>query len=133
VVHVHGDATGGRRDTRSGTNDWEIVKRGLTRAGISYRFMVGTKNPSVRERVNDVNFALCSPDGARSLIVDERCKELRTDLKEVGWKKDASGNSLSSLDNGDQRRTHVSDALGYLVHDRNGRAAGGGFAKASPR
>lgn len=133
VVYLYGDATGGRRDTRSGTNDWEIVKRALTAASIPFRFMVGSTNPPVRSRVNEVNQMLKTPDGVRNLFIAARCGELRTDLKEVGWKKDASGNPLSSLDGGDPKRTHVSDALGYLVHAKSDLKPSGGGRSGAPR
>jgi hypothetical protein len=52
------------------------------------------------------------------LLVNTSCKELRTDLREVRWKTDVNGNSTSQIDKTDPKRTHVSDALGYLVYNK---------------
>jgi hypothetical protein len=35
--------------------------------------------------------------------------------KRVCWKADSHGNQLSQLDKSDPKRTHASDALGYMV------------------
>lgn len=125
-VHVYGDATANRRDTRGADSDWEIVYRFLRDNGVSFKTFVQKTDPLVRNRVNSVNANLRSADGQVRMRIDPRCKELRLDLKEVRWKRDAAGNSTSQLDKGDPKRTHVSDALGYLVHARAGIMAGGG-------
>jgi hypothetical protein len=53
--------------------------------------------------------------GQHRLLIDPRCRELIRDLEQVGWKTDAHGNPSTELDKSDRRRTHVSDALGYLI------------------
>jgi len=37
------------------------------------------------------------------------------DLEQVCWKTDSNGNMVSELDHSDPTRTHMSDALGYLI------------------
>ena len=132
-IELHGDATGDRRDTRGLKSDWMIVKEYLKERGYRFTTKVKSKNPPVRDRVNAVNRALRSPDGTRSLFVHPKCSELRTDLQEVRWKRDASGNSTSLLDNSDPKRTHVSDALGYLVYDYFHFSPPAGARSESPR
>jgi len=125
-VWIYGDATANRRDTRGTDSDWEIVFRSLRDESIPFRSFVTKANPLVRSRANSMNHALLTPDGVICLVIDPRCRELRTDLKEVRWKRDAAGNSTSQLDNSDPARTHVSDALGYLIHARFALTGGGG-------
>jgi hypothetical protein len=48
-------------------------------------------------------------------MIDQNCKELIKDFEQVCWKADPHGNSLAELDKSDPMRTHVSDALGYLI------------------
>jgi len=47
--------------------------------------------------------------------VDPHCQHLIQDFEQVSWKADPHGNPLVELDKSDAKRTHVSDALGYLV------------------
>lgn len=125
-IHVYGDATANRRDTRGADSDWEIVYKFLTTHGYTFRTFVTKSDPLQRDRVNAMNLALKSASGVVSMYIDDRCKELQYDLAEVRWKKDAAGNTTSQLDKADPKRTHVSDALGYLVYDKFKIVGGGG-------
>ena len=58
-----------------------------------------------------MNAKLESAAGERSLRVHPRCKELIKDFEQVTYKE----NSLIVDKDRDPRRTHLSDALGYLV------------------
>jgi hypothetical protein len=53
--------------------------------------------------------------GQYRLRIDPKCKQLIRDLEQVCWKTDANGNSLMELDKSDPMRTHISDALGYMI------------------
>jgi hypothetical protein len=108
---IYGDATGARQQT-SGTSDYKMVRDYLARTG--YRrveFRVPTVNPSVRERVAMMNAKFRSAAGDSELTIDGRCKELVRDFEEVMFKPD----SMVIDKERDPRRTHLSDALGYLV------------------
>jgi hypothetical protein len=72
-------------------------------------------NPFIRDRVNTFNYALCNASADRNVLIDPKCRELIQDLRQVRWKRDAAGNPAGDLDKSDARRTHVSDALSYLV------------------
>ena len=58
-----------------------------------------------------MNAKLESADGKRQLRVHPQCKELIADFEQVTYKE----NSLVIDKDRDPRRTHLSDALGYLV------------------
>jgi hypothetical protein len=110
-IFIYGDASGSRRQT-TGHSDFEMVREALSRSGhkqVSYKIPRG--NPEVRERVNLVNAMLQSAKGETRLIINPKCKELILDLEQVIYKP---GSSVVDKDR-DPRRTHLSDALGYLI------------------
>jgi hypothetical protein len=78
-------------------------------------FHVPKVNPAVKDRVNCMNAVLRNTVGENRLSVDPGCQQLILDFERVRWKTDASGSSLGDLDKSDPARTHVSDALGYMV------------------
>ena len=53
--------------------------------------------------------------GNRRLWIDPQCKQLILDFERVHWKTDSDGNALVNIDKSDPARTHVSDALGYMI------------------
>jgi phage terminase large subunit len=110
-IRVYGDATGARQQT-AGTNDYRIVRDFLSQVGYpGVSFRVPTANPFVRDRVQLVNSMLLSASGESQLFIDPRCKELIADMEEVVYKPD----SVVIDKEHDPRRTHLSDALGYLM------------------
>jgi hypothetical protein len=116
-VYVYGDATGEQHKTSASRTDWQIVKNFFGRYPDRYQasFQVPRSNPPVKDRINCVNAILRNHAGQYRLAIDPRCKELIKDFEQVSWKADAHGNSLAELDKSDTRRTHVSDAVGYLI------------------
>lgn len=110
-IVVFGDASGSKRQT-CGTTDYRVISEFLLRNGYSnHRFRVQTQNPRVHERVALTNAMLLSKYGTVHTLIDPKCKELIKDLEEVVYKTDAG---VIDKDK-DARRTHLSDALGYLV------------------
>jgi hypothetical protein len=96
----------------TGKSDLQILTRALKEAG--YRaadFRIPKSNPAIRERVMLLNAKLKSADGERLLKVDPKCKELIADFEQVTYKE---GSQVIDKER-DSRRTHLSDALGYLV------------------
>jgi hypothetical protein len=131
-VTVYGDASGEQRNSAADRTDWQIVreafKRNADRFKVNYR--IPASNPSIKGRIAAVNAKLKAADGTRTLWVDPRCKELRADFERVAWKRDANGNTFPVLDKTDPKRTHVSDALGYLVDREFGLREKGGARSA---
>ncbi len=110
-IVVFGDASGFHQQT-TGSSDYEIVQQyfqAYSTTPVSYR--VPRANPGVRERVNLVNSKLQSALGTVGLLVDARCKELIKDFEQVCYKADS--NQIDK--DRDRLRTHLSDALGYLL------------------
>jgi phage terminase large subunit len=108
---IYGDASGQRLQT-AGTTDYQIIKEYFRRTAYqNVKFRVPPSNPSVRERVALVNAKLFSADEQVRLCVHPRCKGLVMDFEEVTYKPETS---VIDKDR-DSKRTHLSDALGYLI------------------
>ncbi|MCU1294033.1 MAG: hypothetical protein JWP08_2883 [Bryobacterales bacterium] len=67
-------------------------------------------------RVRCVNSCLTNALGEVRLQIDPRCKELIKDLEEVLFKPESGVIDKTR----DLKRTHASDALGYLVWELHG-------------
>jgi len=110
-VVIYGDASGQRLQT-AGTTDYQMIREYMRRTVYgSPKFRVPSSNPSVRERIALVNSRLFSAGEEAQLFVDPRCKGLITDFEEVSFKPDSG---VIDKDK-DSQRTHLSDALGYLL------------------
>jgi hypothetical protein len=116
-VIVHGDASGASMNT-TGYSDYQVIRNYFsTRAGtVSYR--VPKANPPVRNRVGLMNSRLRNADGEARLFIDPKCKELIADFEQVSYHEESTEIDKDK----DRRRTHLSDALGYLIwqEDRSG-------------
>jgi hypothetical protein len=110
-IVIYGDATGAKRQT-SGTSDHQMVRSFFSeRSARPVRYRIPRSNPEVNQRVNLVNAMLRSAEGSTRLRISARCKELIMDLEQVCYKP---GGTVIDKDK-DPRRTHLSDALGYLI------------------
>jgi len=116
-VRIYGDATGDSRNSAASVTDWQIVRDFFDRHTSLYEatFWMGASNPRVKDRVNCVNALLCNEAGERRLRFDPGCKQLIVDFERVHWKTDANGTTQADIDKSDRARTHLSDALGYMV------------------
>jgi len=114
-IRIYGDATGSGRQTAASRTDWEMVREFIRRIPHQFEFRVRSTNPLVKDRANCVNAMLKNQAGERRLRIDPKCKHLIADFERVHWKSDASGNLRSEIDKSDPDRSHVSDALGYMI------------------
>jgi hypothetical protein len=108
---IYADACASHLQT-AGTTDREILEGFFAEQnGPAPSFRIPKRNPPVRDRVGLVNAKLRSADGEVSLMVHPRCKELVADFERVQWME-----GTNEIDKArDPRRTHLSDALGYLI------------------
>jgi phage terminase large subunit len=109
-VVVYGDASGARMQT-AGSTDYEIINEFLRRSGYEYTMQVPRSNPAVRDRIAMMNAAFENVSGQARLFVNPGCKELIKDFEQVGYQENTTMIDKMS----DPRRTHLSDALGYLI------------------
>ena len=111
-LNIYGDAAGATMQTSSGTSDYKVIQAIFKREGIDpVHFLVQKANPRVRERVGLVNAKLRAASGESRLFINPKCVELIKDLEEVTYQKDSTMIDKMS----DPKRTHLSDALGYLI------------------
>ena len=61
--------------------------------------------------MNLVNAKLKAASGEIQMLVSRRCKELIKDFEQVAYKEDSNQIDKEK----DRSRTHLSDALGYLI------------------
>ncbi len=110
-VYVYADASGQAMRT-AGRSDHQILRSMITRERYGrVAFRVAKSNPAVRDRVRLMNAKLCAATGEVRMTVNPSCVELIKDLEQVVYKE----NSVVIDKERDARRTHLSDALGYLV------------------
>ena len=110
-IYVYGDASGYQQQT-SGASDYEMIREHfMVHSTVTVKYKVPRANPSVRDRINLTNAKLRSASGEVVLKVDKKCKELIKDLEQVSYK--AETNQIDK--DRDRMRTHLSDALGYLL------------------
>ena len=103
-------ATGGVQTT--GATDYDMIREHFAaQSGMKVEYRVPKANPSVRERINLTNRQLKSAAGKIGLLMDPQCKELIKDLEQVCFKADS--NQIDK--DRDRMRTHLSDALGYVL------------------
>jgi hypothetical protein len=107
---VYGDASGNNAQTTGGS-DYQIIREMFRSNRTAVEFRVPRANPPVRDRVNLMNAKLRPASGEIHLFVHRRCKELIKDFEQVAYKEDSNQIDKER----DRSRTHLSDALGYLV------------------
>ena len=110
-VVVYGDASGNTVQT-TGTSDYHIVREYFSANYASpLHYKVPKANPSIRDRISLTNAMLKSAAGEIELLVDSKCTELIKDFEQVCYKADTTIPDKEK----DRSRTHLSDALGYLL------------------
>ena len=114
-VRIYGDSSGNSRKTAASRTDWQLVKDFFSRYPAKCEFRIPNANPPVKDRVNCVNAMLRNQAGERRIRIAPGCVNLIKDLERVHWKSDAHGNLAPELDKADPQRTHLSDALGYMI------------------
>ena len=103
---LYPDAAGSARRT-SGISDHLIMKNALPGAV----FRQGASNPRVKDRINAVNGQLRNAEGTICLYLSPKQVELKKDFEMVSWND--KGEDIDKAK--DARRTHASDAAGYVV------------------
>jgi hypothetical protein len=117
-VIICGDASGKAEKTSStGETDYTIIKDALRKAKISFDDRTPAANPRVKDRVNTLNARLKAADGSVQVTFDRtKCTWTIKDLYKVLWKQGAT----AILDQKtDPMLTHLSDTVGYGVHEFN--------------
>ena len=110
-VEVFGDASGYQHRT-TGNTDYDIITEHMAaHTTLQIHCRASHNNPTVRERIMLVNRLLRSASGETVVHVDEKCTELIKDFEQVAYKED----TFHIDKDRDRMRTHISDAVGYLL------------------
>jgi len=110
-VIIYGDASGSHGKT-TGNSDYEMVREYLAiNSKLRSEYRVPKANPPVKDRVNLTNRMLKSAAGNVYVTIDPKCKELIQDFEQVCFKDETTQIDKDR----DRLRTHLSDALGYLL------------------
>jgi hypothetical protein len=135
ILHIFGDPAG-KAESHAGADlsSWAIIKKFLATHSIPYRDHVLSKPPTVIGRVDSMNAALKSASGEVRLYHDPRCIKLRLDFETVVWQRGSTGSYTGKLDPGPHNMlTHLTDGLGYLIHQKFAIRPKAGPQKGSPR
>jgi hypothetical protein len=111
LIRVFGDASGQSRDTRSGTTDYDIIQKHLTKAGFQNELHVPSANPLIRDRQNIVNSYCLNDLGQTRLYIYEEAETVDEGLRLTKLKK----GSTYQEDDSDAFQ-HVVTALGYYIY-----------------
>lgn len=115
-VICYGDPSGGARKTSSERSDWQTIDDYLSRQWPVFETDLPDHDPGQRDRVVITNSRLKNASDVVRVFIDAaHCPQLVRDLDET--QLDDNGD----LDEGpDKKRTHLSDALAYLLYQRFG-------------
>jgi len=114
-VWIYGDASGRGRPAQTGLSDYSVILQGMKTYPSPVRLKVPEQNPHVSMRLNAVNRLLRDETGQARVQIDPSCRELVADLQQV--LRDTRQGIKKSTRRSDPyfRRSHVSDAAGYLL------------------
>ena len=117
---LFGDATAKRVSGQTAQSDYDLLVEELRGLGCPVTMQVPDRQPSVRDRINAVNYLFRGPNGEVRAEVAPRCHELIEDFETV--RRDRRGGILKAHDGKDPyaRRTHTSDGWGYMAVYREG-------------
>jgi hypothetical protein len=104
-MRIYGDPAGTSAKT-TGPSDHAVLREVFPTA----TWCIPRSHPHVKDRVAAVNARCETMDGARHLRIDPTCVHLIADMEQVIFKDNGD------LDKGNPALTHVSDALGYWIH-----------------
>lgn len=115
-IWIYGDASGKDRSHQTKQTSYQMILNAMKDYPAPVRTKVPDTNPGVTGRINAVNRACKTEDGVVQLEIAPGCVELISDLEQVV--SDGKGGIRKTHNKKDPyfRRTHVSDALGYWIH-----------------
>ena len=108
---IYGDSSGNTMHT-TGSSDYQLVRDYFQEhTSMRMTYKVPKANPQIRDRVTLTNSKLRTGDGEIDMLIDRNCTELIKDLEQVSYRVD----TMQIDKDKDRARTHLSDALGYLL------------------
>lgn len=105
---VYPDSSGKSRSSK-GYTDFALIRENLGDKLESIEHPQA--NPALRDRFNSVNGMMCNSNGVRRYFIHPRCKETIADYERTT-------HPYEEFKRKNAKRTHASDAAGYLIHRR---------------
>ena len=112
---IFGDATGKARSPHTNKTSYDLISQKMIDYPSPIKMRVPEINPSVTSRINAMQTALKGVDGEIGTIINPDCHELILDMQGVLLDNNGKIKKTSDRNNTYFRRTHISDALGYMV------------------
>ena len=110
----YGDAAGRSRNTATALSDYVIIEQDqrFWNSWANYaNLYFPAANPNVLDRVGSVNALLKNAAGQVRMKINKRCERLIKDLECVSF-----CDGSRDIEKGNKDLTHMSDALGYIIH-----------------
>lgn len=85
-LSVYGDASGGARDSTSGTTDWIIIQKALK--NLQPRFVIPSANPPIKDTVNATRARLKNAMGEIGIAINSQARQLVSDFQSALWPSD---------------------------------------------
>ena len=115
-ICVYGDATGRRRDTRSRTSDYLIIRQKLNQAFPGrVKFKIPKSNPPIRDRLNSVNALLKNANGDVNYLIHPDCRKSIVDFETVETPSETMPFQIDKRDAAGNPKTHLTDSIGYFI------------------
>lgn len=108
---IYGDASGSAMQTNGPNNYSQIVASLSGGRWAQVQTRVAKKNPAVLDRLHLVNSLLTPAQGKTRLHIDHKCQSLLLDFEQLRFHEDG----IRVNKDADAKRSHSSDALGYLI------------------
>jgi len=131
-VTLFGDASGGARSQTSSAqsairSNWDAIEQGLRDANIPFTKSVPAANPSVGDRINEMNAQLRTGEGPGLILDVASVPTLVTDFMRV----ERASNGLDIEKRKHPELTHTSDAFSYGVYHLRRRRVESSFSYGS--
>lgn len=108
---IYGDASGNAEQTNGPSNYSQIVALLGEGHYAQVQTRVARSNPAVLDRIHLVNSLISPAEGKPRICIDHKCQSLLLDLERLRFQED--GIHVNKTE--DPKRSHSSDALGYLI------------------
>jgi hypothetical protein len=114
-VVVMGDSSANQHRTAGGSDVDAFRRFRNEKRWTRMKLEFAKSNPAVRDRIAAVNLSMADANGRVGMVIDPQCRQLIRDLESVQYEAEGSGIEKTK----DASLTHMSDALGYMVWQRN--------------
>jgi len=115
-LQIYGDAAGRSHNPQTTRTDYATMMEGFRGYPGHIRLMVPSKNPPVRDRINNTNRILRGEDAMGPLQIDARCEFGIEDFMQTQWHPNSKDiRKISDPEDPEAERSHFTDGAGYWL------------------